>query len=435
MAVPFKIGFPEARLLAAKERPYYAGSLWSLLVVPTPGLGTMGVDDKNRIYVDPAVFDNWNLEEAKNVVLHEILHRVLRHDKRAKVQGVTPEQAFTWNIAADMEVNNLLREDGITKLPGKPYYPETLGFPRDLLAEEYYALLQKKQEEEKKKSGGDSGKDGEDGKGGKGSPKPGKNPGEGNCGSCAHGHGKEQGSGTGHEQGEATDDQPGQSEVEADLTARAFARAVQEAVAGRGKVPAGLARWANTVLAPPRIPWEQKLRAFLRDSLDRRAGAMELSFGKPNRRQWGLWDAGFRVALPSQYQPSLDVVAIVDTSGSMGEKEINGVLAEVKGIAQACGAAIRVACVDAQAYELQTISENQRVKVKGGGGTDMRLGIELAHKAKPRPHVCVVLTDGWTPWPNEKPSGMAVIACITPGGKATAPAFIKTICIDSKEGE
>lgn len=434
---PFKAGFPEARLNAARLRPYYAALLWSLLPVPTPGLGTMGVDDKNRLYYDPAVFDIWNVSQATCVTLHEVLHRILRHDKRAKMRGITPDKAGDWNIAADMEVNQLLRGDDIKDLPGKPYYPETLGFPKDLLAEEYYELLQKRNEEEAKKKGapgqGDSSGKG-DGKG-SGNPEPGNHPGEGNCGSCARGGSKDPANGTGHEQGDITDDAPGQTDVECDLASRAFARAVQEAVAARGNVPAGLARWANTILSPPRVPWEHKLRAWLRDSLDRKAGSMEMTFAKPNRRTWGLWNAGHRVVLPSTYQPSLDVFCIVDTSGSMGEKEVNAILAEVRGIAVAVGAAIRVCCVDAEVYALQTITDNSKVQIRGGGGTDMRLGIELAHKSKPRPSVCVVLTDGYTPWPSAKPSGMGVVACITPGGRSTGiPDFIKTITIDKAGG-
>lgn len=37
----------------------------------------------------------------------------------------------------------------------------------------------------------------------------------------------------------------------------------------------------------------------------------------------------------------------------------------------------------------------------GRGGTDMRVGIGEVWKMKPRPALCLVLTDGQTPWPDQ----------------------------------
>ncbi|NBQ63365.1 MAG: hypothetical protein EBU40_13935, partial [Proteobacteria bacterium] len=50
-----------------------------------------------------------------------------------------------------------------------------------------------------------------------------------------------------------------------------------------------------------------------------------------------------------------------------------------------------------------------QVVVKGGGGTDMRRGIEGASTLTPRPDVVIVLTDGYTPWPSTPPHGMRVV--------------------------
>ena len=52
------------------------------------------------------------------------------------------------------------------------------------------------------------------------------------------------------------------------------------------------------------------------------------------------------------------------------------------------------------------------VRLAGGGGTDMRVGIRAAHQQRPRPDVIVVFTDGHTPWPDAPPPGSAMIAAL-----------------------
>ncbi|MGV9387357.1 hypothetical protein ACWDRB_67125 [Nonomuraea sp. NPDC003707] len=44
-----------------------------------------------------------------------------------------------------------------------------------------------------------------------------------------------------------------------------------------------------------------------------------------------------------------------------------------------------------------------------GSGTDLRPGIAKALRASPRPDVIVVLTDGQTPWPQERLASRVVV--------------------------
>ncbi len=54
----------------------------------------------------------------------------------------------------------------------------------------------------------------------------------------------------------------------------------------------------------------------------------------------------------------------------------------------------------------------------GGGGTDMGEGIAQAVALRARPSVVVVLTDGWTPWPQTPPPRTKVVAgLIGPEGR------------------
>ena len=49
------------------------------------------------------------------------------------------------------------------------------------------------------------------------------------------------------------------------------------------------------------------------------------------------------------------------------------------------------------------------IPLVGGGGTDLRAGFARALRARPRPDVVVVLTDGQTPWPGERPPCRTVV--------------------------
>jgi hypothetical protein len=62
----------------------------------------------------------------------------------------------------------------------------------------------------------------------------------------------------------------------------------------------------------------------------------------------------------------------------------------------------------------------------------MRQGFDAAAALRPRPDLIVVLTDGWTPWPERRPAGSTVIVGLI-GAEATetdaVPAWAQTIRI------
>jgi predicted metal-dependent peptidase len=66
----------------------------------------------------------------------------------------------------------------------------------------------------------------------------------------------------------------------------------------------------------------------------------------------------------------------------------------------------------------------------------MRVPIELAQQQKPKPDIIVVLSDGFTPWPEEKPSKHFII--ILTGEKGSfpeTPAYAKTIKVDTSDAK
>ena len=138
---------------------------------------------------------------------------------------------------------------------------------------------------------------------------------------------------------------------------------------------------------------------------------VDYSYRRPSRR------AHDDVILPTLQRPIPDVAIVVDTSGSMDDDLLGRALAEVEGVLKRAG--LRQ-CACSRSTPTSTPSATSpappRSLLAGGGGTDMGEGIAAAAALRPRPSVVVVLTDGYTPWPDRAPPGMRVVVGLLGGG-------------------
>jgi predicted metal-dependent peptidase len=147
------------------------------------------------------------------------------------------------------------------------------------------------------------------------------------------------------------------------------------------------------------------------------------------------------IILPSMRKPAPPAIAIIiDTSGSISSDEITIFLSEVDGIVKANGISQGVTVIpcDAEVGEIQKLRSRGAItslRLQGGGGTDMGVGIAAAGQLRPTPKIIVVLTDGFTPWPDTLPKGVeSMIVCLTVGDSlATAPSWAKKILIEGDE--
>lgn len=247
-------------------------------------------------------------------------------------------------------------------------------------------------------------------------------PGAGRCGSCATGQQEPWEEGP---PGEGTS--PGISRAEAELIRRDVARRIKEHVQGRGNVPGHWARWAEEKLRP-KVDWRRELAAAVRHAIADVAGANDYSYRRPSRRQGQVGNG--RVVLPSLRRPVPSVAVVVDTSGSIDDTMLSQALAEISGILKGLGQreGVHVLAVDSQVHTCQRVFRPEQVKVAGGGGTDMGAGLYAASKLRPLPQVCVVITDGYTPWPDTAPRGMKVVIALT--GDGETPDWAKTVRIE-----
>jgi predicted metal-dependent peptidase len=144
--------------------------------------------------------------------------------------------------------------------------------------------------------------------------------------------------------------------------------------------------------------------------------------------------------LPTLRQPIPDVAIVCDTSGSMHERLLARALTEIEAVLTRAGlrqAQVRVLAVDTTVHTVRRVSRATQVELAGGGGTDMGSGIESAAALRPSPSVVMVLTDGYTPWPDQPPPGIRVIvALLTEGIRPPGwdpPEWARTIIIEDND--
>lgn len=361
----------KARLKALVKAPYYARLMHSLTYVSTPGIGTVGIDDRLRLYVDEEALSNWSNDELAVVLMHEVNHVLRGHSARCESLHADARQ---WNIAGDAEINDDLLEGGFV-LPGQPVLPSSLGLPDKQTTEFYYENMGTK-----------------------------NLSGERNCGSGAHGQRQP------WELGDDVSTFPG--------LARHQVRGVRATIAEeirsgkfRGSVPQNLSRWAE-VFGQAQIPWEQKLHNAVRRGVLRRMGQVDYTWTRPNRRHFG------KALLPSLRRPLCEISIIIDTSGSMDQKALNAAYTEARRIAEQSsgGRVVLIAC-DAEAHVISEGKLPPSVELTGGGGTNMGVALELAAEQRKTPNVVIVLTDGDTPWPHKCPDRLldaSIIVVVIP---------------------
>jgi predicted metal-dependent peptidase len=394
-----------ARMAAVEAMPYFARALFALAPVAAPGLGTFAVDRHWRLYLDPTMLgtaEGWSIPLAGAVLLHEVGHVLRDHGGRADSVD-SPVDRTMWNVAADAEINDDLIAAGLG-LPRGVVTPTAIGCQDGHAAEVYYRHLVPP-----------------------GTPRSGghdTDPGEGDGCGCGSGAGDAPVPG---ELPVAADlgSGKGLSTAAADLVKVAVARAVQQELqrggAGRGTMPAGIARWAARQLAPAVVPWPKVLRAAVRRAVEDQAGEVHHSWRRPNRR------APKGLLLPTLRAPKIAVDLLIDTSGSMGEDDLAAALSETRAVLRRTGARVRVLCCDAAATAPRPVRSINDVTPTGGGGTDLRVGIDAALAARPAANVVVAFTDGGTPWPECRLPVPLIVALIGTHATDTAPAWAKTV--------
>lgn len=387
-----------SRLWAAHRHPYLASALFAAPVVEKAGVGFNGqggvaVDPYWRLYIDPSVVAGWSVEQLGSELIHHTGHLLRDHASRGAALGFNDEEIQAWVDASDAEINDDLPPD-LTR-PEQSLMPADLGCDDGRFAEEYFVEGEHRHGEHR------------------------------DCGSGAHGHHSD------------WDDSPpegsdeGVEEDQAELLRRKVAHDVIEHAREHGDLPAGLLRWAER-LVKPKVDWRRTLGAELRRGLAEAAGAVDYSHSRPSRRSSVMGD----VVLPSLRQPVPQIAVVVDTSASMNESLLAQAVAEIDGVLGSVGVrsdAVRVLSCDTDAGPAQRVRSGAQVQLVGGGGTDMTIGIDAAVNLRPRPHVVIVITDGFTPWPTQAPPRTRVVVALVGSGAPIPPHWATVVQVEDED--
>lgn len=399
-----QLAFEAARLVACSEQhgwPFLRLAIYSMRPVwLTPeeserdGLHSMAVDAGWRLYLNMKMFVEWTIPQLASVLKHEVMHLVLDHCQRSlamyQVHGLdqTEEAALIANLAHDLVVNQMtgIKE---TAPPGGVTLDKFPGYPPNETSEEYFARLLKdvklvKLEVADHGSGatGVSGKfekGGKDGKGGDDASAPAMTEGQ----------------------------------------AFSVRTQVAQAAKSAGNAPAELRRWAEDFLDTT-VDWRDELRTVVRTAVAATSGRGD---GPRHPRRPGRRAYQRDIIVLARRELTVRLGIVIDSSGSMGGTEAGSPLsvaaAEATALLRELTSPTVVLSVDADVAVKQTAHARTRLKLDGGGGTDMRIG--YAALAEEGVDVGVVITDGYTPWPAEPPPYASITVLVGESvGKAPA---------------
>lgn len=357
-----------AKSLLVIRQPFLANLVLRKPIAARTDIPTAGADAKGRIFYNPAFVDTLTVEQTMFLLAHESLHIAFLHCFPDTVGSRDPRAC---NVAMDKVINEtLITEKCGEFVPGGQRHSgaETMKW-QDLYVEP---------------PEGD-----------------GKGNGPGGIGEdllpC--------------DDGEPTGSQAEEikQQIKAELVEAANSARVQGALSGN------LARVVND-LVHVKIPYHVILERFMQAFV-----SADYSWKRPNRRFVGLG-----LYLPSlAREPRMGKMVLgVDTSGSIGQRELDEFSGHLNRLLETClPEEVHVVYCDSHVAHTELITSDEypvKLSPHGGGGTDMRRVWAWADEHVSDADCLVLLTDGYTPWP-QSVTIPSLVVCTT---DECAPAHV-----------
>jgi predicted metal-dependent peptidase len=377
----------ETKLSAARTRLILDKPFLGALVLRMPmkpadpkWCRTIGTDAR-AFYYNPDYIDSLSVDQTQFALAHEALHCALSHFARREHRD-----RRRWDIACDLAINPLLIREGMTAPPGALY---DIGF-EGMMAEEIYPNIKEDTQEETH----DEHLYGNDSDNRKDTSQQ-TEAGDG-------GEGDEEGGGGGSG-GEAQHDMaPPESMSEAEKEQlsiqwrQRLAGAAQQAMQA-GKLGGNLRRLVDHLLQP-QLPWRMLLARYMTAS-----SRDDYSYMRPSRREGSA-------IFPTLRSSQVDVLVVLDTSGSIRASEMREFVSEIDAIKGQMRARIALHACD---YELaeggpwvyepwEEFSLPQ--DIRGGGGTRFTPVFRWVEEAAINPDLLVYFTDAEGEFPQQEPA-------------------------------
>ena len=198
--------------------------------------------------------------------------------------------------------------------------------------------------------------------------------------------------GDGKETGKEGKGRPKLSDAERQAIRDEFKEAMLSAsqASGAGNTPGNLQRMIKE-LTSPKINWRELITQQIQSTIKN-----DYTWTVPNKK---MFSSGF--VLPSMKRDeTIDVCVAIDTSGSIGDKQLNEFFSEINGIMQAYDDYnLKIWCFDTkvhnpQEYDLSNGHDLINYKPAGFGGTDFEANWNWMKREQVEPKLLIVFTDG-----------------------------------------
>ena len=384
----------ETKLSAARTRMILDRPFLGALVLRMPMQAadprwckTIGTDARS-FYYNPEYIDSLSLEQTQFALAHEVLHCALSHFSRREHRVKD-----RWDVACDLAINQILIKEGMTAVPGALY---DIGF-EGMMAEEIYPAIKDNtndQPHDQHFYGNES----------KAVRDQDKQPGAGDA---------DGGGAAGKGEGEAGIPPPEPlSEVDKEQLSiqwrQRLAGAAQQAMQA-GKLGGSLRQLVDHLLQP-QLPWRMLLARYMTAT-----SRDDYSYMRPSRREG-------EAIFPTLRASQIDVVVVLDTSGSIRREEMRAFVSEVDAIKGQVRARIVLQACDAELcpggpwifepWEAFELPETLR----GGGGTRFSPVFDWVDTECRNPDLLVYFTDARGDFPQQEP-GFPVIWLVKGRGK------------------
>lgn len=305
--------------------------------------------DGLKIYINKEMPKEYqNEEDLLFIVMHELMHILMSHITRGK-----QKEHNLWNIAIDLTTNFILHVDFNLKLPSGVCYDLNLG---KLTSEEIYekfieesSIIKKQRQED-------------------------YNPFDNHL-------------------APSVEDEAIEKEIESKIKSAIFKA---NNISSYGNLPRSLSRYISSILEP-RISWRQYL-------------INKIVYAKHGGH---IVKRLQRKTIYSPYkffrtkESILDVVITVDTSGSIGEDDLNAFITEIKNIAETFKVKGKLLDCDTKinnVYDLEKL-DNDLVNINfmGGGGTSFVPPFKFVEENNIKPKVFIYFTDAYGDFPEDAP--------------------------------
>ena len=422
-AIETKLTAARAKLIL--DKPFLGALVLRLpLSAADPQWCPTTATDAHKFYYNPEFIDSLSMGQTQFMLAHEALHCALSHFARRqhRVQ-------HRWDLACDFAINPLLLEDGLTPPPNCNVMPQYLG----MTAEEIYPLIDENDQTEtidqhlfdqdNQSGGGQQGEapdkpESEQPQSGAGGDSDQREDDHGQGGETPQDQKPQSNEGDGAKPMQADPSQTGQQENNDDRDGRGeptppplnaeerqtlevqwqqrLAGAAQQAMQA-GKMGGSMARLVDHLLQP-RLPWRMLLARYMtamaRD---------DFSYMRPSRREG---DA----ILPSLKSSQVEIVVVIDTSGSIRANEMDEFLSEISALKGQMRARVTLLACDSElAEDAPWVFEPWEefrcpAEIQGGGGTDFRPVFEWLAQQGQQPELLVYFTDARGQFPQNEPN-------------------------------